>query len=294
MIDDAADTAAGRRRILLGFALGVLTFSLFAFADAMVKQLSMDGVGVPQALATGLGFAYMPVGIYYLAKRRPGILSLTQPRLALVRAVITLGSAVSVLYAFSVLPLTDAYALVFVSPLLVTILSVPFLGERVGTWRWVAVLVGFAGVLIMLRPGFQVLHYGHGIALLSALLWALSMLIVRRMEPSNSPLAQVLLLLTATMILMWPIALWQWVPLNGFTFALCAVSGFLAGCAHITLVQALQTAPAASVAPTQYTQILWGTAFGYLWFGDAVHHLTAIGAALVIGAGLLTLWRESR
>lgn len=287
-------TAATARAALIGMGLGAASYGTFSFADAVVKEITQHGVGVAQALAFGTWFAFLPLGLYALATGAWRRLKLTQPGRAVLRAVFVTTAAAAVLWAFTRLPMTDGYALVFASPLLVTALSVPILGERVGAWRWGAVVAGFLGVLVMLRPGFQTLDPGHLAALVSAACWAGGILVLRGMRDDNSPVALVAVLLCTTLILLWPIALWNWVSAPPGLFALMAVSGFLAGVAHIFLVLAFRRAPAAVVAPFQYTQMIWAALFGAIWFSDPLDPFIAVGVAIVIGAGLVILWRESR
>lgn len=289
-----AAAGASARAALIGMAVGAASYAVFSFADAVVKEITSHGVGVAQALAFGTWFAFIPLGIFAWASGAGRTLRLTQPVRAVVRAVFVTTAAAAVLWAFTRLPMTDGYALVFASPLIVTALSLPVLGERVGVWRWGAVVAGFVGVLVMLRPGFQTLDPGHLAALISAACWAGGILVLRGMRGDNSPVALVGVLLCTTLALLWPIAILTWVPAPPGLFALMAVSGFLAGIAHILLVLAFRRAPAAVVAPFQYTQMIWAALFGAIWFNDPLDPFIAVGAAIVIGAGLVILWRESR
>jgi S-adenosylmethionine uptake transporter len=286
--------SASARAALIGMALGAGSYGVFSFADAVVKEITSHGVGVAQALAFGTWFAFLPLAAFAWASGDGRSIRLTQPLRAVVRAVFVTTAAAAVLWAFTRLPMTDGYALVFASPLIVTALSVPVLGERVGPWRWGAVLAGFVGVLVMLRPGFQTLDPGHLAALISAACWAGGILVLRGMRPDNSPVALVGVLLITTLTLLWPIAILTWVPAPPALFALMAVSGFLAGVAHILLVLAFRRAPAAVVAPFQYTQMIWAAIFGAVWFNDPLDPFIAVGASIVVGAGLVILWRESR
>jgi drug/metabolite transporter (DMT)-like permease len=135
-----------------GFGLGALAFGLFSLMDATVKWLSAS-YSVPQILACNALFALLPVGV--MAVRRGGLAELRTRRLGMhvLRGLLGTTSGLLAFYAFSRLPLADAYAIIFATPLLITALSVPILGEAVGWRRWSAVVVGFIGVLVMLRPG---------------------------------------------------------------------------------------------------------------------------------------------
>jgi len=211
-----------------------------------------------------------------------------------VRAIFSLGTGLGVLTGLSRLPQADVYAIIFSAPLIVTALSVPMLREPVGWRRWSAVLVGFVGVLVMLSPGGGGFDWAAVAVLAAALSYALSMLIVRREGPNEHPLAfgitgtgfQAVLMGLVLLIMggVWP---------RPVDLAIAAGAGVLAALALLSVMGAYRTAPAAVVAPFQYTQMVWGVALGYLVFGDVPGSRTVLGSIIVVAAGLFILWRET-
>jgi len=217
-----------------------------------------------------------------------------RPGLWWVRAAAGAIGSTSAVIAFTALPMAEAFALIFLLPIFVTILSVVLLKEHVGWRRWLAVVAGFVGVLVVLRPGFRTLGVGHLAAAICALAGAVSMIALRVAGPHEKRItlygAGVIgpLLVTGVLILpgfVWP-SLHQWLLLLGY--------GLLAALAAVLLMLATQRAPANHVAPTQYSQMLWAVMFGYLLFHDQLDWPMLLGIAIILGAGLFTLVREEK
>ncbi|MEQ8965737.1 MAG: DMT family transporter [Azospirillaceae bacterium] len=289
----AGPAGGGVDRPMLGIGFAVLSFGCFSAADAVVKWLS-GGFTVFQSIFIGTWFAFVPVLAFALATEGPGGLRPRRPAMVVLRGALVTAAALSVLWSFTRLPMTDGYALVFASPLIVTALAPVLLGERVGWRRWAAVVVGFLGVMIMLRPGFAVLDIGHAAAFASAVLFALGLLVLRRIGPGESNGALLVGLLLTTEVMVAPLMPFLWVTPRLGDVALMALSGTLAGFAHIFLVLAFKAAPAPVVAPYQYSQMIWGIVFGLVLFGDRPDPIVLLGAAIVIACGLYILRREMR
>lgn len=176
--------------------------------------------------------------------------------------------------------------------MLVTALSVPLLGEQVGWRRWSAIVVGFLGVLIVLRPGLAQLNWGHIAALASALFFALSLIVVRRIGNSETAGCLLLSLMVALLAVSAPVLPFVYVVPSAADLALLTGLGLLSGCAHLTLIQGFRLAPSAVVAPFQYSQIVWGVMFGLWLFGDRPDQWVIAGSDVIIASGLFILWRE--
>jgi drug/metabolite transporter (DMT)-like permease len=190
--------------------------------------------------------------------------------------------------------MAEAFALIFLLPIFVTMLSVLVLKEHVGWRRWSAVVAGFIGVLVVLRPGFRALGIGHLAAIICGLAGAISMIALRLAGPHEKRLTLYSAgmvgstLLTGVMMLSrfrWP-DLHQWLLLLGY--------GLLAALAAVLLMLATQKAPANHVAPTQYSQMLWAVLLGYVLFHDELDWPMAVGIAIILGAGMFTLVREEK
>ena len=193
--------------------------------------------------------------------------------------------------AFTHLPMAEAFALMFLQPAFVTIMSVLFLKERVKVSRWMAVAIGFAGVMIVLRPGYTPLSIGHVGALFAGFGGAVSVVSFRaagRKEKRISLLgAGILGSICIPGLLMLPSFVWP----NTQQWGLLASYGLLAALANMLLASSTTRAPAAYVGLIQYSQMLWAIILGYLVFLNGVDRLTLLGATLIIASGLLTLVR---
>ncbi len=196
-------------------------------------------------------------------------------------------------FALSVMSLADAYALLFTQPLVITILSIPMLGEKVGWRRWAAVCVGFIGVLIMLRPGAGLAEPAAIAVLGCSLLWGFGFLLVRKYSTVETSESFVIIGNLMVAIGTLPLAIWLWTLPQGHEWLYLLLAGLLAGVATVSLITAYRLAPAAIVAPFQYTQLPIGVVIGLVIFGDVPELIVLLGAAIIIGSGLYILHRET-
>lgn len=277
-----------------GVLLGFMAFAAYALSDAFVKLLR-GSLPAYEAVFFGaaLGLTALPF-IKARGDRWRDVLVAQRRGLYLVRAVAgAIGSTAAVI-AFTALPMAEAFSLIFLLPIFVTILSVVLLKEHVGWRRWSAVVAGFIGVLVVLRPGFRALGIGHLAAIICGLAGAISMIALRVAGPHEKRItlysAGVIGPMLLTGVLMLPAFVWpslhQWLLLLGY--------GLLAALAAVLLMLATQKAPANHVAPTQYSQMLWAVLLGYVLFHDRLDWPMAIGIAIILGAGLFTLLREEQ
>ena len=287
----ATIVAAAAPRATVGIAWALLAFALFSTVDTLIK-LASASLPVAQVAFFTTAAAAVPIGVVFWCEggfRRfwPAV-----PGLVLLRAVFATSASLCAWNAFARLPLADAYALIFTVPLWVTVLSVPVLGERVRWKRATAVVVGFAGILVMLKPGEASLQPGHLFAAGAALSAASAMLTTRvigrraRGGVQLAALSLLMLTVTAPSVVAAPPAL------DAATSALLVAAGGLLGLAQFAIWTALQHGPAAVVSPFQYSQLLWATLYGALVFGDWPTASTLAGAAIVIASGLYIMHRE--
>jgi drug/metabolite transporter (DMT)-like permease len=275
-----------------GLGLGALAFGLFSLMDALVKWLSAS-YPVPQILVCNALFALVPVGV--MVVRRGGLPQLRTSRLGLhlVRGLLGTTGGLLAFYAFSRLPLADAYAIIFATPLLITALSVPILGEAVGWRRWSAVLVGFIGVLVMLRPGVAPIGAGNLAALGAACASACAILLVRKLSVTETT-TSIAFYSNVTAVVLTGIAFSATFVVPGlWDLMLMAASGLLGGTALLVLIAAYRRSPAALVAPFQYSQMLWAILLGALVWSDMPEPVMLLGASIVAGSGLFILYRET-
>lgn len=278
--------------IVRGIGFALLSYASFSTADAAVKVAS-GRMSVFEIAAILSLFALLPV--LTLTRGRGGLAAL-RPKLwglVMARGVLTALCAVCAWKAFALLPLADAYAILFASPIIVTALSPWLLEEMVGWRRWSAAGIGFAGVLIMIRPEFDLLGLGHLLGITAAILGAVSFVVLRRIG-AREPAAPILFsLFVVIFVVSAPFAIHGWVWPNTHELTLLATAGLLQGAGQAGMVMATRSSPAAVVAPFQYTQMIWAMAFGAMLFGDVPDPIMLAGMALVVASGLYILWRET-
>jgi drug/metabolite transporter (DMT)-like permease len=285
-------------RTMLGTGLGFLAFAVLATADALTKLLSERQYTVFEVAAIDAVFALataLPVLVLW-----EGFASLRPRRLGLVVVRCTLGAASLVLafVSFSRIPLADAYTIAFMTPLLVTALSAPLLGERVGWRQWVAVLIGFGAVVLMMRPDFSAIGsggFGGQLAMVgSGLLFALSMLMLRRIAKTESSGALLLVYFIMLFVISLPFAIGDWRVPSALDFGLMAATGACSGLGNLLLILAFRYAAASLVSSFMYSQLIWGTVFGYLLFTELPDWITVGGAVVLMLCGLYTLLQAAK
>ena len=229
-----------------------------------------------------------------LAPRHPimALRATRRPGLQLLRTALLVTEMGLVLIAFRSLPLADAHAIFSATPLLVTALSVPVLKEQVGWRRWVAVGIGFLGILVILRPGFVAIHPAALLATLCMAMYANYHLLTRMVSRADRPETSYLLQTVISAALLSIIGPLFWAPIAWHHVPLLLGLGVLGATGHYCLVRALSLAPAVVVQPFTYTMLLWAVLIGYLVFGDLPDAWTIAGAALVVAAGIYAAWRE--
>jgi S-adenosylmethionine uptake transporter len=272
------------------YALGGM--GLYSLYDMTIKFLGKGYSPVQVLFCAGL--VYLPLILTHLAiTGQAGRMWPVLPGWTALRSASALVNGVLGAYAFSVLPLAQAYAVFFLMPLMIALLAVPMLGERLDAARGLAILVGFAGVVVALDPERAAPGPGHLAALAAAGLGAMNYVILRRTGAVESP--GVLLLYPAGVQLA-AVALAMpalWVPMTGQAWLLTSLMGAQVFLGGLLIIAAYRLAPAIVVAPMQYSQILWAAVLGAVVFGEAMTTRTIAGISIIIAAGLFILWRSS-
>lgn len=287
------DTAPAALRPLHGVLFALAGFFLFASSDAISKTLTAR-LPIAQIIPMQIAFASVPLLV--ILNRQGGWLALRprHPRLVALRGLLAGIGTLCGYHALASLPLAEVYAIAFCVPLLVTLLSIPILGEQVGVHRWFAVLLGFAGILVMVQPGVTVLASGHAAAFGAACCGAGVTLILRRIAGDEHGPALVLAVVLGLITVSAPAALLVARVPAWADVGLIAVSGLLMGTAQFIMLEAFRRATAATVAPMQYTMMVWALAYGTLIFGDRIEPAILAGACLVIASSLYIMHRERR
>jgi drug/metabolite transporter (DMT)-like permease len=275
-------------------AIAVMLVAMFLFAsmDAVNKHLSYT-YPIVQILWVRyvffLGFAMLVAG------RRMKLSLAFRSRafwLQVVRSLVLIGEIGTFVLALHYLPLADVHAIAAVTPLLVTALSVPFLGERVGWRRWAAVAAGFVGVLIIVRPGFVEADWRVSIALAGALFFAIYQIMLRVAARHDPPETTLLYSALVGTIVMSAIGPFQWTPPDTEGWTLLAIGALLGSCAHFALIKALELGEASRLQPYGYTLMIWAAVIGLVAFGQFPDAFTVAGGILIAASGLYAFARE--
>jgi drug/metabolite transporter (DMT)-like permease len=281
-----------RRNRLRGIALICGTFALFACLDSTAKYLShvMDPLQVTWARYAA-GFA-LAIGLSNPFSR-PELMKTTRPWLQLMRSLLLLACTVLNFLAVKYLQLDQTTSIGFATPFLVALLSGPMLGEWVGWRRWIAISIGFCGVLLVARPGFGGIHPAAGFSVAAMFCYGFYFVTTRVLARTDSSETTLFYSNIIGVVVMTPIMPFVWTNPDGwFVIALMVLVGALGTLGHYLLIIAHRWAPPSVLAPFMYTQLLWVIGIGYVVFGDVPAPWTLAGAAIVIASGLYLLHRE--
>ncbi len=276
-----------------GALFALAAFGLFSTHDALVKALG--GTYAPfQVMFFAVLFGFPLVAIMLMSESQSGNLRPVNMRWVLIRSVLGITVGLTAFTAFALLPLAQVYAIIFAQPLLITALSVPVLGEKVGPRRWTAIAVGLVGVLIVLRPGSAELGLGHLAALVASLGGAFVAVILRKFGGAERSAVLILYPMIGNFVLAGIALPFIYVPMPIVDIGLAAALAACAFLASLSMILAYRAAPASIVAPIQYSQILWATVYGALFFAEFPDTWTVVGAGVIIASGLFTVSRETK
>lgn len=286
--------ATGPRARLIGIGLMCAAVFCFALLDTTAKVLihHMDTLQVVWGRYTG----HFVLSILFINPwTTPGLLKTKRLGLQIVRSALLLLSTVCNFVALHYLQLDQTSAIGFTTPFFVALCAGPLLGEWIGPRRWVAILFGFAGILLVTRPGAGGIHPAAIFSVLSALCYALYSLSTRVLAAYDSTATTVFYsALVGVLVTSVPLpAVWT-TPANPWLVAGMVATGACGWIGHLFLTMAHRRAPAPILAPFMYTQIVWMIAAGFLVFGDKPNVWTLAGVAVVIASGLYLFYREKR
>ncbi|MDX2157939.1 MAG: DMT family transporter [Hyphomicrobiaceae bacterium] len=279
---------------LKGIGLMCLALALFSCLDTTAKYMATVAQ-VPLTQVVWLRFVSQLVLILFVtgAVAVPRLLLTRRPKQQLIRSTLMLFSTLLNFVALRHLRLDQTQTVYFLAPFVVALLSGPFLGEWVGWRRMIAILIGFSGILVVVRPGIAAFEPALLFALGSMLCYAGFMLLTRYLASFDPPEVTLFYSLLAGTFFMGPLALvdWEW-PKDALTWALLVSMGFWGGLGHFIFIIAYRHAPASTLAPFIYLGLITHTAGGYLVFGQAPDQWTLLGASIVIASGVYLVHRE--
>jgi S-adenosylmethionine uptake transporter len=278
---------------LNGALTALAAMGIFATHDVVIKVLGATYSPV-QIVFFAAVLSFPLVTLFLLQDKTGGSLRPRNPLWVGVRTVGTIITGVSAFYAFGRLPLAQTYAILFAIPLIITILSIPILGEKVRLRRWAAVIVGLVGVMIVLRPGQADLSSGHLAALVAAFTGALSAISVRKVGADERPVVMLIYPMVGNFFVMGVALIFVYKPMPIEHLGLLAIIAVLGLIGSVLSILSYRMAEAVIVAPMQYSQIVWATVYSYLLFDEGLEGWTLVGAGIVILSGIYIVLRETR
>jgi drug/metabolite transporter (DMT)-like permease len=275
-------------------AIAVMLLAMFLFAcmDAVNKNLSQT-YAIAQIL--WVRFVFFLAFAVLVARQRMRLGVAIRSRafwLQSARSVLLIGEIGTFILALHYLPLADVHALAAITPLLVTGLSVPILGERVDWRRWAAIGAGFAGVLIIVRPGFIAFDWRITIALLGALFFAVYQIMLRVAARYDPPETTLLYSAAVGTVVLSCIGPFQWTPPDAWAWFLLLLGALLGACAHFALIKALELGEASRLQPYGYTLMIWAAVIGYFAFDQFPDAFTVAGGIIIAASGIYAFTRE--
>jgi len=279
----------------LGIWLMVMTTFIFAVQDGISRHLAGE---YNVLMVVMIRYWFFAAFVMAVATRKAGGLraaaATAQPLLQGFRGLLLVAQICVIISAFTTLGLIETHAVFACYPLLVAALSGPVLGEKVGWRRWSAIAVGFVGVLIILEPGFGVFKPQAVIAFVAALMFSLYALLTRYVARRDTTATSFFWTGTVGSVAMTAVGMWYWEPMLGPDWVWMAALCITGAAGHYTLIRCYEVAEASAVQPFAYLQLLFVSVIGILVFSETIRLNVALGGALVVSAGLFTLWRQRR
>lgn len=279
------ETPAFSPRAWHGFLLGLLAFFCYSAGDVTVKILAAD-ISALQIFVVNSIIALPLMLAFVLWRGGWASMRSGAPHKQFLRGMLFLLQAFSAFYGFQHLPMAETYSFIFVMPIFTLIFAIVFLREKVCRVQIILMLVAFAGVLVVFRPGISAFNMAALIVLVGSAVGGLSQVFMRHLAATEGFGASLIYPVLSGAIVAGILILPEWKPLTLEMWQLFLLGGSIGAVAHSLIVSAFYMAPASQVAPTQYSQIIWGILYGYIFFGDRPDLWVLTGTALIIGAGI--------
>jgi len=277
----------------LGIWLMVATTFVFALQDGLSQHLAS---AYNVLMVVMIRYWFFAAFVMFVASRRAGGLraaaATTQPWLQGFRGLLLAAEICVMVFGFTYLGLVESHAIFACYPLLIAALSGPILGEQVGWRRWTAIGVGFIGILVILQPGFGVFSPLAIIPTIAAFMFALYGLLTRYAARKDSAATSFFWTGTVGAVFMTAIGIWFWEPMIPLDWAMMAMLCVTGATGHYLLIKCYDVAEASAVQPFAYLQLPFAASLGIVIFGESIRSNVVIGAGLIVGAGLFTLWRQ--
>jgi len=273
-------------------SFNLLAWVMLPIMDGFAKYLSVD---MPVLQITWARYFFtvvftLPVMFFFYRKQ---LVWTDKPKLQLVRGLILLFANISFFYAISVISLAKALTLAFIAPLIVTAFSPMLLGEKVGVRRWTAVIIGFVGSLVVIRPGFVELNLASFSALGTGVMYGFYLIITRKLSTSDNPLLTLLLTGVVGLVAVSGAMPFVWVNPSLSQWLMMASIGIFACVGHLFLILSLKYADASKLAPFSYFEIITNITIGYYFFSDFPDNWTFLGLAIIVISGIYISRREA-
>ena len=269
----------------------LLAWVMLPIMDGFAKYLSAD---LPVLQITWARYFFtvvftFPVMFFFFRKN---LVWTDKPKLQFIRGLILLTANICFFYAISVISLAKALTLAFVAPLIVTAFSPVYLGEKVGFRRWSAVIIGFIGSLVVIRPGFVEINLASFAALGTGIMYGFYLIITRKLSTSDNPLLTLLLTGVVGAVIISCVMPFVWVQPTTSQWSMMAAIGVFACIGHLFLILSLKYADASKLAPFSYFEIVTNIIIGYYFFGDFPDSWTFLGLAIIVMSGIYIYKRE--
>ena len=282
-----------QNNVLFGITLMVITTFMFSSMDGVSRYLAeKNNVFTLVTMRYWFIAFVMLVTCLFIKNRISDILNTKQPYIQFSRGVILSLNNCLVVYTFTLLGLVETHAIIACYPLIVAGLSVPFLGERFGWRRWMAIFTGFIGVIIILRPNTNVITEGSIFAIVGAIMFAVYLILTRYVSRSDTAITSFFWTGIGGTVTMSIISLFIWHDILKEDYLWLLLMCVLSAGSHFMMVKTLQVAEASVVQPFSYLQLVFGSIIGVTIFSESIDLMIIVGALVVIGSGLFTTWRE--
>ena len=282
-----------QNNVLFGITLMVITTFMFSSMDGVSRYLAeKNNVFTLVTMRYWFIAFVIMITCVFIKNRVSDILNTKQPYIQFSRGVILSLNNCLVVYTFTLLGLVETHAIIACYPLIVAGLSVPFLGEKFGWRRWVAIFTGFIGVIIILRPNTNVITEGSIFAIVGAIMFAVYLILTRYVSRSDTAITSFFWTGIGGTVTMSIISLFIWDDILKEDYLWLLLMCVLSAGSHFMMVKTLQVAEASVVQPFSYLQLVFGSIIGVTIFSESIDLMIIVGSLIVIGSGLFTTWRE--